>query len=259
MTANNFPGKYATFDPIVPTLFYILAVSVFFLLFPSVDLWVTGLFYDPATGFAAARTPFAVTLRASQDRAIAAVVILLLASLVAKLAVPGRPSFIAPGAALFLLASLAAGPGLVVNLLFKEHWGRPRPATVDVFGGEHPYVPVWQVTNYCDHNCSFVSGEASSALWLVAAALLLPGRYRRVVVAVTALYALALSINRIAAGRHFTSDVLLSWGLTALVMAILYRVMCERPPDFLRPDRLEAAFGRAGASIRRAFSGGGSR
>jgi membrane-associated phospholipid phosphatase len=37
------------------------------------------------------------------------------------------------------------------------------------------------------------------------------------------IYAAGLSANRIAFGGHFLSDVLLSWAVTALVLALLYR------------------------------------
>src|SRR5207244_1669813 len=39
-------------------------------------------------------------------------------------------------AALVLVLTLALGPGLVVNVGFKDHWGRVRPAQVTLFGKE---------------------------------------------------------------------------------------------------------------------------
>jgi membrane-associated phospholipid phosphatase len=152
---------------------------------------------------------------------------------------------------LLLVATLIVGPGLLVNALFKDHWGRPRPALVTDFGGELPYVDVWRITRYCLHNCSFVSGEASTAIWLMAVGFVVPRRYRLPVLLVTGLYGLALSLNRIAAGRHFLSDVLLAWGVTALVIAVFYRLIYERPPPFLRDDRLEAAMAGLASRIRR--------
>ncbi|MDE4955228.1 PAP2 family protein, partial [Francisella tularensis subsp. holarctica] len=39
-------------------------------------------------------------------------------------------------AILFIAVCLWIGPGLVVNYVFKDHWGRPRPVMVKQFNGE---------------------------------------------------------------------------------------------------------------------------
>lgn len=41
--------------------------------------------------------------------------------------------------AIFLLVVLFVGPGLIVNGVWKEHWGRARPFEVQNFGGERLY------------------------------------------------------------------------------------------------------------------------
>jgi len=40
---------------------------------------------------------------------------------------------------IFLLLSIVVGPGLLVNTVFKDHWGRPRPRDVVEFGGPLHY------------------------------------------------------------------------------------------------------------------------
>jgi len=241
-------------DPILVAILFCLIVSLFFLAFPDVDLRVSGLFYDPAAGFPGARVPALRTLRDSGDIAVRLVVLILLVSIVLKIVLPWRRSLVPANVGLFLLAGLALGPGLLVNAILKDHWGRPRPVAIDLFGGTAPYVEVWRVTDYCARNCSFVAGEASSAAWLVALALVVPRRYRLPTLLVTGLFAVALSLNRIAFGGHFLSDVLLAWGLTGLVMAVLYRLIFISPPAWLANDRMEAGFARLGNAIRRPFA-----
>ena len=153
---------------------------------------------------------------------------------------------------LFLLWSLVLGPGLLVNLILKDHWGRPRPTMVSLFGGGSPYVPVWEISGFCSRNCSFVAGEASTAAWLVGVALVLPARWRVPGVIVAGVYALLIGLNRIAFGGHFLSDVLLSFSLTFLLMAILYRLLVERPPAALAGPALEAKLAGFGRRLRRA-------
>jgi hypothetical protein len=43
--------------------------------------------------------------------------------------------------ALFLVLVMGFGPGLIVNDVFKEHWGRPRPHDLVELGGAREYVP----------------------------------------------------------------------------------------------------------------------
>src|SRR5665213_2771708 len=60
----------------------------------------------------------------------AALVLPAIAALVIKLIMPKRKLLISGRAIVFLIATLALGPGLFVNVLLKDHWGRPRPAPV---------------------------------------------------------------------------------------------------------------------------------
>jgi lipid A 4'-phosphatase len=240
-------------DPIVQAIAFILIVSLFFLALPGVDIWFSGLFYEPGDGFPMSHLGAFTGLRAIGDWLVKATVVLLIAALVLKLALPARPSLVAPRDVVFLLSALIVGPGLVVNLLFKETWGRPRPATVEAFGGDAPFVPVWHMSDHCSSNCSFVSGEASAAIWLVAAAIVVPARWRGQVFRALLVLAVLLSLNRIAFGRHFLSDTLMAWGLTLLVIAVLHRLIVEHPPAWLENDRLEAGLARAGIKLRKAL------
>ena len=42
---------------------------------------------------------------------------------------------------IFLIATIAIGPGLIVNLGFKDHWHRPRPVHTQEFGGPDEFRP----------------------------------------------------------------------------------------------------------------------
>ncbi len=119
------------------------------------------------------------------------------------------------------------------------------------YGGHVPFVGVWHMTDYCTSNCSFVSGEGSSAIWLMTLAVLLPERWRRSGLWVLGFLALALSLNRIAFGAHFLSDVVLAWGITLLVIAIAYRLLYLSPPQVLTNDSMEAWLTEAGTGLRR--------
>lgn len=248
---SDFPARSrsATASPDASLAILILAVvgiSLFFYVFPGVDLSVSRWFYNATDGFALADSPPLRALRSSSTWIMAGVLLLPLLQ-VAHHALAGRIAGRGARRSLWLLSCLVAGPGLLVNGLLKEHWGRPRPIATDLFGGEAPFQKVWVITDWCDRNCSFVSGEASSAAWLVAAALIAPRRFRTPATAVAAIYAFALSINRIAFGGHYLSDIVLAWLLCALVFVALsrfilttregraWRPFAFRPSEGLRP------------------------
>lgn len=129
------------------------------------------------------------------------------------------------------LAAFVVGPGLLVNGLFKTFWGRPRPVATDLFGGALPFVPAGQWSSECHHNCSFVSGEASTAFWLICLVPLFPRHLRPWALAAAIFIAVLTGGLRIAFGGHYLSDVALG-GLSTLVVFAALAWACER---FLKP------------------------
>jgi lipid A 4'-phosphatase len=248
--AHFFPHPSWRSDPLVLSVVFILLCSAFFLVFPGLDLAVSGFFYEPARGgFYLAGSPVLMLFRRSGDVLIVGVCAAVIVSVVMKLAKPERASLIPPRASILMVSTLALGPGLIVNLVLKDHWGRPRPSAINAFGGSAPYVDVWHITGYCATNCSFVSGEGSSAIWFMVIALVAPKAWRLPLAIVIGLYAGALSLNRIAFGGHFLSDVLLAWGITALIIALVYRLLYLDPPPALTDANLDAALARAGRAL----------
>jgi membrane-associated phospholipid phosphatase len=136
-------------------------------------------------------------------------------------------------AILFLVLSLALGPGLLVNLVLKEHSHRPRPVQTQEMGGKWEFRPWYRFDGQCQRNCSFVSGEAASAFWTVAPALLTPPPVRPFAIAVALTFGVATSALRIAFGGHYLSDVLFAGLFTLLIILGLYRFL-------IRPERKES-------------------
>ena len=239
-------------DPLVLVALYLLAVSAIFVAAPGIDLAVAGLFHN-AQGFPALQMPALLALRRLGDQLVILVMLVLLASVIAKLLWPKRPIAIRPRSIVFLVTSLALGPGLVVNALFKNHSGRPRPIQTDLFGGDWSFVPAWHFDGACRTNCSFVSGEASTAIWLLAPILLLPKELRLLFGVPVALVGLALSVNRLAFGGHYLSDVLISFGITFAIILVLHRLIVTSPLGARIDASGEAALASAGERLRRLF------
>jgi membrane-associated PAP2 superfamily phosphatase len=135
-------------------------------------------------------------------------------------------------AALFLIATLALGPGVLTNLVLKDHWGRPRPIDVQQFGGEYRFEPWWDPRGDCPNNCSFIAGEPSGAFWTMAPAALAPPPLQAVAYGAALVFVLALGAFRMAAGAHFFSDVVFAGVLMYLVIwtahGLIYRWSATR-------------------------------
>ena len=118
----------------------------------------------------------------------------------------------------FLFLLLILGPGLIVNVLLKEHLGRARPKEIVEFRGGHQYTEMWQKGDAGD-NSSFPSGHASAAFYLVAPWFLLRKKNRKfatgcLIFGLT--YGGLVGTARIMQGGHFLSDVVWAGGLVYL-------------------------------------------
>lgn len=126
-------------------------------------------------------------------------------------------------AALFLALTLVIGPGLVVNVLLKGEWGRPRPRHLAELGGTMAFHQPWQPGPVL-RNASFPAGHPAAAFYLSAPYFLLRRnrpRQARIWLYGGALFGILMGAARIVQGGHFLSDVLWSAGLVYLTMLLL--------------------------------------
>ena len=191
--------------------------------FPGIDLAVSAWFYRPDDAFPLANLPlFIAVLKDVPDVIVGATVVTAVIGLAGALA--RRAWFgIRPRAALYLAASLAIGPGLLVNTLFKDHWGRARPHQIVEFGGAAHYSRAVLPADQCARNCSFPSGHAALGFWLVAVAFVVPARWRGPVMAGALAAGALLGAMRIAQGAHFLSDV-----VAAAILVVCVNIWLKR-------------------------------
>jgi len=115
------------------------------------------------------------------------------------------------------LVSLGIGTGLIANVFLKAHSGRPRPIQTDLFGGKMEFMPAGSFDGACERNCSFVSGEASGAGWLICLLFLLPPRYRTWIAPPVILASIGTAALRVAVDAHYASDATLGLLLSVTV------------------------------------------
>ena len=211
-----------------------MAAVVFFVfgIWPGLDLWVSGLFFASKTGFDGFASGTWNELRLAIWRVSEIVLALSILAYLAQRIAPfpllrATRHLSGFAAALYLL-----GPGLLVDVLLKPLWGRARPAQVTDFGGSLAFTPPHVLSHQCTSNCSFVAGEMAGAVALAVVLFLVVDRMKgritlsqqRIAQALILLVPLFVGVQRIAAGRHFLSDVLLST-IFVLLCAVLLKVL----------------------------------
>jgi membrane-associated phospholipid phosphatase len=140
--------------------------------------------------------------------------------------------------------TLALAPGVLVNVILKEHWDRPRPVHVTQFSGSDAFVPWWDPRGNCPTNCSFVSGDVAGAFWTLAPAALAPPAWRGLAYAGALAVGIGISLLRIITGAHFITDVVFAGVFTFLVIWIVHGLVYRRPRTRLTDEAVERAIER---------------
>jgi lipid A 4'-phosphatase len=235
-------------------LITVLAIGFVFGLLCAVDPQLDLDLAAPA--FDSARHLFVVNAQpwVQHTRTAARILIALLAlpgfiAILLKLILPHRRMLIEARAAIFLIATLALGPGVLTNLVLKDHWGRPRPIDIQQFGGEERFVPWWDPRGNCPNNCSFIAGEPSGAFWTLAPAALVPPPVQGVAYGAALAFGVALGGFRMAAGAHFFSDVVFAGVLMYLLIWTAHGLIYRWPATRLNEKALEDWLGAAGERL----------
>jgi lipid A 4'-phosphatase len=224
---------------IVWLLAALAAAVTIFALAPSLDIAASRQFFD-GTAFPVANNRVIETLRRVliwvEDAA--GLLAFPLAGLAAR---PGRP-LLGQGARVWLFQGLVflLGPAILVNGILKPLWSRPRPYNITDFGGTADFQPITQIGGACLRSCSFSSGEMAGATALTIMAVMLIRAHRTWLAGLVPL-ALAAAMapmpftawQRMAAGKHFLSDVVISALLVALIAAVLARALRPSPTQSL--------------------------
>jgi len=132
--------------------------------------------------------------------------------------------------AVYLLLVMLVGPGLLVNTVFKDHWGRARPSQVTEFGGGKQFTRAAIPADQCPKNCSFPSGHASVGFYFLALAFVLPRR-RALWLTIGTGLGLGIGLVRIIQGGHFLSDVLFAGIVVYLTARWLHALMFRAPAE----------------------------
>ncbi|GAB4355254.1 MAG: phosphatase PAP2 family protein [Oricola sp.] len=203
-----------------------------FRLTPDLDLAVARRFFDAAacaasrhetwcSGFPYGAVPALVFIRELLHPVPAMIGIVIAVMLAVELWMGKRWNEAGVRLKAVLVSSLVLGPGLVVNGVLKTYWGRPRPWMTEDFGGWLSFVEAGTRTDLCAANCSFVSGEAAVAGWLMCLALLLAVRRNVWAALVVGAVSVVMAGLRVVFGAHYFSDAVLAYWMTVAIFLVL--------------------------------------
>lgn len=201
--------------------------SIFFTVFPEVDIAVTQFFYADQGVFKAndwllVKGVYHLTPWIGRFAFIFAVCILFLSILS-----PPKVSRRHWRRAAAVVSVVVLGIGLLVHTALKDGMGRPRPRDVQNFMGATAYVPVMVPSQFCQTNCSFVSGHAAVGFAIMSVGMLGVRRRRQFWLFTGMLAGGLIGLVRVSQGGHFLSDVVFSliviWGSHLLIRAVWLR------------------------------------
>lgn len=209
---------------------FFISCLVFFAVFPNYDLFISNATWDPTRQFEFAELTWVrFSYVVFSKIHIIYLGILIYLMIVQKTKNNFKVYGLLRVHTIFLFVSLLLGPGLVVNYVFKENWGRARPHEVVEFGGINLYTSPLKITKECDGNCSFVSGHASGAFFVLSLSWVF--RRKRWFWIGLSLGSL-VGIGRVLQGGHFLSDVVFAfWAVyfSSLLTAMWFGLKAPLP------------------------------
>lgn len=119
----------------------------------------------------------------------------------------------------FLWLTSLIGLVFIINLGFKNFWGRSRPNDIISFGGFENFTPWYQITDQCINNCSFVSGDSSVGFALIVFYFLVK---KKIYLWIALIIGISLGMIRIMEGGHFISDIVFSG-----IIIFIYYSLCH--------------------------------
>jgi len=205
-------------------IYYILILffgCVFVTASPSLDLYISGIFYYGETQFVLQSFDLASIIFRDILLPLIVIYILILPIVgrftkIEKIFFNYRFSL----REIFLLwISQIICVLIFVNLVLKNFWGRARPNDVMELGGKEAFSPWFEISNACETNCSFVSGDASVGFSIIILYLIT----KKIVFLYTSVViGFVFGLIRIMAGGHFLSDIFFAGIFIVILNIILF-------------------------------------
>ncbi len=233
------------------TLFFALAVAA---KFPGLDLLISARYFDAARGFFHAQDPLVVALYdwtpwLGRGLALLMAIHALTAPWLARALMASGRTELAQRcrgpwrrvSAVFVCAALL-GPGLVIEGVFKNTMGRPRPVQVIEFGGTEVFHGPFRPGHNPESHRSFTSSHAAAGFALMGLGLTCGPVWRRRWLLIGLVAGGVVGLGRMLQGGHYLTDVVFSfyavWLSCELVAWVDRRRLSKGQPPPSRRHRL---------------------
>ena len=125
---------------------------------------------------------------------------------------------------------------LLVNVVLKDHTGRPRPREIKQFSGNWEYLPALQI-GIPGRGHSFPCGHCSIAFTLTSGIVFwrLSRKFAILSLSLGLIYGILMSLARIVQGGHFITDAMWSLGVVWLTLTTLYYFVYKPPRTEQKP------------------------
>jgi len=206
--------KPKTFTKINKNLFFciffiLVLIAILLTVGPSFDIFFSSLFYKDNNQFLL-QSYYLITVLFRDILLPIILIYTLVLPIISKLIPINKLYFgynFSTKEILFVWTTLFINLILIINLFFKNFWGRARPGDVLELGGKDDFSSWYQISDACTSNCSFVSGDAAVGFSLIAL-YLVSNNLKYVYLSI--IFGFILGLIRIAEGGHFLSDVIFS-------------------------------------------------
>lgn len=204
-----------------------LIFSVFFYLFPQIDLDFSSLFFEGDRNFLMTHHPFGVFYSKTVMKILIFSCIGLVLAYIAGEFRKKPLLGLTRRRILFIVLSISLTAGLVTNAVLKNNWGRARPRDVIQFDGNLKFTPACKISDQCPKNCSFVSGDASFAFSFFCL-VLLAKRRKYLIGGGFLILASSVGLMRVLRGAHFLSDIVLAGFYTIFIILLFEYFLLDK-------------------------------
>ncbi|MDD2229620.1 MAG: phosphatase PAP2 family protein [Candidatus Cloacimonetes bacterium] len=223
VTALSSRHFFLSWDFIVPLFILIIGTAIF--RSSNLDLYIQNHYYSSASAWLFNSSSIAMFIYHYGNLPALLLCIAALGVYIFSFSNPRLRTY--RKIAIYLVIVMIVGPGLLVNSILKDNWGRPRPRDVIQFGGEYSYEAPLTIDTSSPGK-SFPCGHATMGYYFFALAFVLRQHRRslsKLVLLASLIWGTVIGWVRIGQGGHFASDVLWAGALVYLSAYLMYRAM----------------------------------
>ena len=208
---------------IIYTMIVLSGLSLILLIvYPDLDIKFSEFFYSSSAGFIYQKNPIVLFVFQATPIATKIFLVICLSYILFNLIQNKGLKKTILSSTFYLVITIAVGPGLIVNYILKDHFGRARPSQIAYFHGTKEFAPAFSISNQCNTNCSFSSGHAAISYYYTSLAYIVSSIYFIRIYSSFIIFGSIVGFTRILMGGHFLSDVIASCFIILIINHLFF-------------------------------------